>query len=99
MFIWKYFRLSLTYSVALVRELTIQTDRPPPVGDVSANFCGYRGVAWSLRRMEKIILFFFMVYVGLVFCFYLSFSFFAIVYLNAIEQLYSDLHGKHLQRN
>jgi len=27
-------------SVALVREPTIPTERPPPVGDVSANFCG-----------------------------------------------------------
>ena len=27
-------------SVALVRERTIPTERPPPVGEVSANFCG-----------------------------------------------------------
>ena len=27
-------------SVGLVRERTIPTDRPPPVGEVSANFCG-----------------------------------------------------------
>jgi hypothetical protein len=27
-------------SVALVRERTITTERPPPVGEVSANFCG-----------------------------------------------------------
>jgi len=27
-------------SVALVRERTIQTERPPPVCEVSANFCG-----------------------------------------------------------
>ena len=25
--------------VALVRERTIPTERPPPVGEVSANFC------------------------------------------------------------
>ena len=30
----------ITYSVALVRERTIPTERPPPVGEVSANFCG-----------------------------------------------------------
>ena len=30
----------LTNSVALVRERTIPTERPPPVGEVSANFCG-----------------------------------------------------------
>jgi hypothetical protein len=27
-------------SVALVRVRTILTERPPPVGEVSANFCG-----------------------------------------------------------
>ena len=27
-------------SVALVRERTILTERPPPAGEVSANFCG-----------------------------------------------------------
>jgi hypothetical protein len=27
-------------SVALVRERTITTERPPPVGEVSTNFCG-----------------------------------------------------------
>ena len=27
-------------SVALVRERTIPTERTPPVGEVSANFCG-----------------------------------------------------------
>ena len=30
----------VTLSVALVRERTIPTERPPPVGEVSANFCG-----------------------------------------------------------
>jgi len=28
------------HSVALVRERTIPTELPPPVGEVSANFCG-----------------------------------------------------------
>jgi len=32
---WEYY-----YSVALVRERTIPTERPPPVGEVSVNFCG-----------------------------------------------------------
>jgi len=27
-------------SVALVREWTIPTEQPPPVGEVNANFCG-----------------------------------------------------------
>ena len=33
-------RLKLN-SVALVRPRTIPTERPPPVGEVSANFCGF----------------------------------------------------------
>jgi hypothetical protein len=40
-----------TNSVALVRERTIPTERPPLVGEVSANFCEYRGVAWSMRQI------------------------------------------------
>jgi hypothetical protein len=38
------FKLSVKHkkktSVALVRERTIPTERPPLVGEVSANFCG-----------------------------------------------------------
>jgi hypothetical protein len=30
----------ITNSMALVRERTIPTERPPTVGEVSANFCG-----------------------------------------------------------
>jgi hypothetical protein len=41
----------ITNSVALVRERTIPTELPPLVGEVSANFCGQRGVAWSVRRI------------------------------------------------
>ena len=33
-------KLKKKYSVALVRERTIPTELPPPVGEVSANFCG-----------------------------------------------------------
>jgi len=36
-YIYIYIKLN---SVALVRERTIPTERPPPVGEVSANFCG-----------------------------------------------------------
>jgi hypothetical protein len=32
----------VTNYVALVRERTIPTERPPLVGEVSASFCGYR---------------------------------------------------------
>ena len=42
-------------SVALVRERTIPTERPPPVGEVSANFCGQRGVAWSAQRVPTAV--------------------------------------------
>jgi hypothetical protein len=43
-FVWPFvlklvLKLKLN-SVALVRERTIPTERPPPVGEVSANFCG-----------------------------------------------------------
>jgi hypothetical protein len=37
--------------VALVRERTISTERPPLVREVSANFCGERSVAQSARRI------------------------------------------------
>jgi hypothetical protein len=37
--------------VALVRERTKPTERLPLVGEVSDNFCGQRGVAWSVRRI------------------------------------------------
>ena len=50
-------------SVALVRERTIPTERPPSVGEVSANFCGcglvvrvsdyrYRGLGFDSRRYQ-----------------------------------------------
>jgi hypothetical protein len=37
--------------VALVHEWTMPTKQPPLVGEVSVNFCGQRGVAWSVRRI------------------------------------------------
>jgi hypothetical protein len=42
-------------SLALVRERTIWTKRPPPVGEVSANFCGSRGVTWSAQRIPTAV--------------------------------------------
>jgi hypothetical protein len=36
---WELYLTTLN-SMALVRERTIPTERPPPVGEVSANFCG-----------------------------------------------------------
>ena len=41
--------------MALVRERTIPTERPPPVSEVSANFCGYRGVTWSAQRIPTAV--------------------------------------------
>jgi hypothetical protein len=38
-------------SVAIVRDRTFPAERPLIVGEVSANFCGYRGAAWSVRRI------------------------------------------------
>ena len=39
---WRYIYIYISKlnSVALVRTRTIPTERPPPVGEVSANFCG-----------------------------------------------------------
>jgi hypothetical protein len=42
-------------SVALVRELTIPTERPPLVGEVSANFLRIEGVAWSAQRIPTVV--------------------------------------------
>ena len=42
-------------SVALVRTRTIPTEWPPPVGEVSANFCGQRGVTWSAQRIPTAV--------------------------------------------
>jgi len=42
-------------SVALVRERTIPTERPLPVGEVSAYFCGYRGVTWLAQRFPTAV--------------------------------------------
>jgi hypothetical protein len=44
-YIYIYIYIYITNSVAIVRERTIPTERPPNVGEVSANFCGERGVA------------------------------------------------------
>jgi hypothetical protein len=38
--------------VALVRQRIILTRRPQFVGEVSVNFCGYRGVGYSARRIS-----------------------------------------------
>jgi len=37
--IWTIRVFRYANSVTLVRERTIPTERPPPVGEVSANFC------------------------------------------------------------
>jgi hypothetical protein len=36
-------------SAAVVRKRMIPTERPPLVGEVSANFCGVEIVAWSAQ--------------------------------------------------
>jgi hypothetical protein len=40
-------------SVALVREQTIPTELPPLVGEVSANFCGYRSRGQRNRSLRS----------------------------------------------
>jgi hypothetical protein len=42
--------------VALVREQTIPTERPPLVGEVSANFLRIEGVAWSAQRIPTAVI-------------------------------------------
>jgi hypothetical protein len=44
-----------TNSVALVRERIIPTERPPLVGEVSANLCWQRGVVWSARGIPTAV--------------------------------------------
>jgi hypothetical protein len=39
---WEDKKQNKTNSVALVQERTIPTERPPLIGEVSANFCGYK---------------------------------------------------------
>jgi hypothetical protein len=42
-------------SVASVRKRTIPTERPPLVGEVSANFLPVEGVAWSAQRIPTAV--------------------------------------------
>jgi hypothetical protein len=42
-------------SVALVRERTIPTERPPLVGEVSVNFLRIEGVTWSAQRIPTVV--------------------------------------------
>jgi hypothetical protein len=42
-------------SVALVRQRTIPTERPPLVGEVSDNFLRIKGVAWSAQRIPTAV--------------------------------------------
>jgi hypothetical protein len=39
----------------LVRKQTIPTERPPLVGEVSANFLRIKGVAWSAQRVPLVV--------------------------------------------
>jgi hypothetical protein len=41
--------------MALVRKRTIQTERPPIVGEVSVNFLRIEGVAWSAQRIRTAV--------------------------------------------
>jgi hypothetical protein len=43
-------------SVVLIRWRTTPTERSQFVGEVSANFCGQRGVAWSARRIPTAVI-------------------------------------------
>jgi hypothetical protein len=56
---WALYSLDLKLklnSMALVRERTIPTERPPLVDEVSANFCGKRvSVTWSGQQIPTIV--------------------------------------------
>jgi hypothetical protein len=43
-------------SVALVHKRTTTTERPPPVGEASANLCGQRDVARSAWQIPMAII-------------------------------------------
>jgi hypothetical protein len=49
------FNLKKLNSVALVRKLTIPTERPPLVGEVSANPLRVEGVTWSAQRIPTAV--------------------------------------------
>jgi hypothetical protein len=42
------------YTLQFSKQI-IPTERPPLVSEVSANFCGERGVAWSAQRIPKAV--------------------------------------------
>jgi hypothetical protein len=44
--------------MVLAGERSILTERPPLVGELSANFCGYRGVSWSAQRIPTAVFWF-----------------------------------------
>jgi hypothetical protein len=60
-FIMRFFPTSYHFislkvnSVALVRKQTILTERPPHVGEVSANFLLIEGVTWSAQRIPTAV--------------------------------------------
>jgi hypothetical protein len=53
-FAYMLYDLPILFSVVLVRERTILTERPLLVGEVRANFCGW-SVAWSVRRIPTAV--------------------------------------------
>jgi hypothetical protein len=46
-------------SVAVVRKRTIPTERPPLVGEVSANLCGYRVLRGQRNEFPRPLISFF----------------------------------------
>jgi hypothetical protein len=61
-----------TNAVALVRKRNIPTERPPRVDEISANFSGIEGVAWSAQRIPTTVKFDFLDLTSLLsHCYYL----------------------------
>jgi hypothetical protein len=48
-----WFNITKHNSVALVRERTIPTKRPPLVGEVRANVFRIQGIAWSMQQIPR----------------------------------------------
>jgi hypothetical protein len=54
-FLFLYLSIKKTNSAALVRKRTIPTERPPLVGEVSANLKRIEDVAWSAQRIPTAV--------------------------------------------
>jgi hypothetical protein len=85
-------------SMALVRERTIPTERPPPVGEVSANFYIY------ISFLQPIIILTILFYILNIFCLYLYicmyiyiYEYFLTVSVHMCVYIYTQIQSKNIQ--